>query len=365
VKLSKIRAIAANPALSGKELRALRLQMESINLGVKNDVLAVEAIRAKYKVASSNDLQARRAAGLSHKISSISPLVPVIVVSQAESYSLHFSGYLLPEMCLTVILASVLTLLAVGLGQARSKKSLAIESLIALRHGLSFILGLYFMQLFGATGVALFNGYVLSSTYIIALKMLTVFSGRFILSSSESYLRAHSRHLLEYPLTLTLAVLFMLLLVSAGHLISAFLALVGFSLNLYVLILFDATTAVAREAGVKYFYLSTVSSGLMLYGIFLIFLVTGTGHFLDISQILATETALVSIAEPLLQLALTFLLVGLFFKLSAFPGHLWAAEVYEGSPDPIMAFFMLPVKVAVLAFVIQLLATAFEPATVL
>jgi NADH-quinone oxidoreductase subunit N len=114
----------------------------------------------------------------------------------------------------------------------------------------------------------------------------------------------------------------MLLLVGAGHLISAFLALVGFSLNLYVLILFDATTAVAREAGVKYFYLSTISSGLMLYGIFLIFLITGTGHFLDISQILATEGELVAIAEPLLQLALTFLFVGLFFKLSAFPGHL-------------------------------------------
>jgi NADH-quinone oxidoreductase subunit N len=249
-------------------------------------------------------------------------LLPVVAVTPIDGYPLHFFGHMLPELGLTVILTVTLTLLAVGLGQARSKKALALESLVALRHGLSFVLALYFIQICCASEAVLFNGYVLTSTYIVALKMLTVFSGRFILSNSENYLRTHSRHLLEYPITLTLAVLFMLLLVSAGHLISAFLALVGFSLNLYVLILFDATTAVAREAGVKYFYLSTVSSGLMLYGIFLIFLVTGTGHFLDISQILATETALVTLAEPLLKLALTFLLVGLFFKLSAFPGHL-------------------------------------------
>jgi NADH-quinone oxidoreductase subunit N len=288
---------------------------------------------------------------------------PIVHVTSAESYPFQFLGTFLPELTLTAMLAIVLTLLAVELGQGRSKKDLALESLVSLRQGLTFIAALYFLQLCYGIATPLFNGYVLTSPYTLVLKMLTVLSGRFILSSSEGYLHHHPRHLLEYPVVMTLAVLFMLLLVGAGHLISAFLALVGFSLNLYVLILFDATSAVAREAGIKYFYLSTISSGLMLYGTFLLFLVLGSGHFFEIGQILATETELIAAASNLLQLGLTFLLIGLFFKLSAFPGHLWAAEVYEGSPDPITAFFMLPVKVAVLAFLLQLLTTAFEPAT--
>jgi NADH-quinone oxidoreductase subunit N len=361
LKTAPLRAQGRKPTATMSQLKALRVKIARVVSMSKTEMAAVDGALQRSKMSYLADLRSRRIQGQAGN-SVLSFVLPVVTVTPADASSLHFLGYLLPELGLTVLLAIVLTLLAVGLGQARSKKNLALESLAALRHGLSFVLGLYVMQLCCSSEVSFFNGYVLTSAYIIALKFLVVFSGRFILSSSESYLRAHPRHLLEYPITLTLAVLFMLLLVSAGHLISAFLALVGFSLNLYVLILFDATTAVAREAGVKYFYLSTISSGLMLYGIFLIFLITGTGHFLDIGQILATESELVTLAEPLLQLAITFLFVGLFFKLSAFPGHLWAAEVYEGSPDPIMAFFMLPVKVAVLAFVLQLLATAFEPA---
>ena len=132
----------------------------------------------------------------------------------------------------------------------------------------------------------------------------------------------HRRHLLEYPLVLTTALLFMLILVGAGNLVAAFLALVGFSLNLYVLVLFDATSAVAREAGVKYFYLSTLSSGLLVYGIFLLFLVTGTTNLAEINQVLATDTELVNSSKGLIQLSVSLILTGLFFKLSAFPGHL-------------------------------------------
>lgn len=119
-----------------------------------------------------------------------------------------------------------------------------------------------------------------------------------------------------------MAVLFLVLLVGASHLVSAFIAIVGFSLNLYVLVLFDATSAVAREAGVKYFYLSTLSSGLMIYSIFLIMLVLGTGNLFEMAQILSSNVQLSSAAASLLHLGITFLLVGLFFKLSAFPGHM-------------------------------------------
>lgn len=114
----------------------------------------------------------------------------------------------------------------------------------------------------------------------------------------------------------------MVLLVGSGHLISAFLALVGFSLNIYVLIFFSAPSAVVREAGIKYFYLSAFSSGLFIYGTFLVFLVTGTGHFYELSTILTYATEMQTTGLGVLQLAVAFILTGLFFKLSAFPGHL-------------------------------------------
>lgn len=258
----------------------------------------------------------------------------------------------------------ILGALAVELGEGRSKRTLALDSLFALQDALGYTIILLAIQLIAGGTEALFNGYLLTSSYVVTLKLLTVISGRVILDSSEAYMRNHSRHLLEYPLVFVLAILFMLLLVGAGHLISAFMALVGFSLNLYVLVLFDAPTAMAREAGIKYFYLSAFSSGLMLYGIFLLFLVTGTGHFSEMGQFLATQPEIFGTGRALLEYGILFLLIGLFFKLSAFPGHLWAAEVYEGSPDPITAVFMLPVKVAVLSFVLQFLTVALEPVCV-
>lgn len=238
------------------------------------------------------------------------------------SYFTQFFVDFLPEMTLTFMITAILAQVAIALGQGQSKKALAFASLVAFRQGLTFIIALYLLQFAFISTHSVFNGYVVVSEYVVGFKLLVAYSGRFILSESELYLKNHSRHLLEYPVAMTLAILFMLLLVGSVHLVSAFLALVGFSLNLYVLILFDATHVVAREAGIKYFYLSAMSSGLMLYGIFLIFLILGTGHFHEIGQLLSTESALAGLSGGLLHLALVFLLIGLFFKLSAFPGHL-------------------------------------------
>ena len=134
----------------------------------------------------------------------------------------------------------------------------------------------------------LFNSYVYTSSTVAWLKLLTILSGQFILVNSTHYINKHTRVLFEYPLILVLSILFMALLVGAHDTITAFLTIVGFSLNLYVLILFDATSAVAREAGIKYFYLSTVSSGLLVYGVFLLFLASETGHLTEIGQVLAS-----------------------------------------------------------------------------
>ena len=121
---------------------------------------------------------------------------------------------------------------------------------------------------------------------------------------------------------MSLATLLILLIIGASHFVSAFIALVGFSLNLYVLIFSDAATAAVREGGVKYFYLSTLSSGIILYGIFLFYFISQTGQFFEISQLFSTDFELAMSSSILVKVAVVFILVGLFFKLSAFPGHL-------------------------------------------
>lgn len=272
---------------------------------------------------------------------------------------------LLPELILATMLSYLLVALAIELGNGRSKKVLALETLKALRYGISYVIILYVYNLLQASPETLFNGYMHVNSYVLSLKIVVAATGRSILSNSEEYIQESSHDLLEYPLIFVLALLFMLFLVGAGHLISAFISLVGFSLNLYILILFDAPHAMAREAGVKYFYLSAFSSGLMLYGVFLLFFTLGTGHFHEMNQVISTNAEALNLGGTTLHYGLLFFLVGVFFKLSAFPGHLWAAEVYEGSPDPITAFFMLPVKVAVLAFVMQLLAVGLGAAVAL
>jgi len=228
----------------------------------------------------------------------------------------------LPEIFLALIITYLLAILAIEMGNGRSKKLLALESLPALREALSYVMILYAVELIHGTASYMFSGYAQSNSYTIAMKLLTVICGYYVLVNSEKFLYEHPRHLLEYPIVMVLAILFMTLLVGAAHLISAFIALIGFSLNLYVLILFDAPSAMAREAGIKYFYLSAFSSGLMLYGIFLLFFVFGTGHFRDMNQIILTNSEILSSGYRLLLCGVIFLLIGLFFKLSAFPGHL-------------------------------------------
>lgn len=229
---------------------------------------------------------------------------------------------LLPEVTLTLIISYVLTALALELGEGRSKKLLALETLDTLRHSLALVGVLYALQFSVGGTHNLLNGYFITNDYVVALKLLTLISTLFIFNNSAIYLEEHLQNLLEYPLVLALALLFMLLLIGSSNLITAFLAVVGFSLNLYVLVLFDAADSVAREAGAKYFYLSTFSSGLMIYGIFVLFVLAGTANYREMGQIFLANSEVTTYHVNLLQAGVMLLLTGLFFKLSAFPGHL-------------------------------------------
>lgn len=156
-----------------------------------------------------------------------------------------------------------------------------------------------------------FNGYLSADAFGTYIKVLTLLTTCYIATRSPYLMRGQ-----EYPLMFALCTLFLLLMVSSHHLLGTFFAIIGFSLCLYILILFDAPYAAAREAGIKYFYLSTFSTGVMLYGIFLLSTLTPSLQYEDIAQALAKTTSHIA------RFGCFFTLAGFFFKLSAFPGQL-------------------------------------------
>jgi NADH-quinone oxidoreductase subunit N len=249
--------------------------------------------------------------------------------------------------------------LALELAADRLPKALAIECWDAACYVLSFISLLYMLQLLGSIPSEPFaHGYLYASRGLTYSKLFISLASLFVLSLSETYIREHTRHILEFSLVILVGVLLLLLLVSSNNLMILFLTLSGFSLNLYILILYDGADAASREASLKYFYLSTLSAGMILFGILLIYTTVGDAGYQAIRFYM--DSPIDNHARTVIAFGVLFLLLGFFFKLSAFPGHLWAVEVYEGSPLPIMAFFVVPVKVAIFVTFLRLLSTGLQ-----
>jgi len=221
-------------------------------------------------------------------------------------------------MLLTVIIYLV-KVTAIELGENRRKRVLAIENLHAAVIAIFVLPPLYILQALTVDETPFLGGYFFSSFGISLSKCLLAASVIFVIYASNSYLRRNNRHLLEYPITLLLSVLLLLCLVGANNLMTLFLTIGGFSMTLYVLILFDLYARATREAAIKYFYLSAISAGLIIYGTLLLYCVTGTAAYAELRVALSnceiTSVSLVSVG-------LLFIIFGLFFKLSAFPTHL-------------------------------------------
>jgi NADH-quinone oxidoreductase subunit N len=217
--------------------------------------------------------------------------------------------------------------------------------------------------------VFLFEMYFVFDFYTTVLKFAVVMTTILVLLASYDFLSDVNRVRIEYPVLVVFSMLFLCLLISSYNFISMFISIVGFSLNLYVLLLIDKHPA-SREAGVKYFYLSTFSTGLMLFGIFILYFVFHTTDFYFFKLLSSGNTSILpsatlidlhipnltsSFVSNITLTAISFIMIGFFFKLAAFPCHWWTPEVYDGSPDPVMAFFILPVKIATFGFFVRLL----------
>jgi NADH-quinone oxidoreductase subunit N len=197
-----------------------------------------------------------------------------------------------------------------------------------------------------------FGGSFIVDDFARFLKILALIGSAATLILSAEFLSNPSSRIFEYSILVLLSSLGMMVLISAGDLIMLYLGLELMSLSLYVVAASNRDNAKSTEAGLKYFVLGALSSGMLLYGASLIYGFTGTVSFAGIAAVAKTGSAGIVFG-------LVFLLAGLCFKVSAVPFHMWTPDVYEGAPTPVTAFFASAPKVAALAVFTRVALTAF------
>jgi NADH-quinone oxidoreductase subunit N len=208
----------------------------------------------------------------------------------------------------------------------------------------------------------LFEGAFVVDSFARFMKVLTLVSSAAALILSFDYMRQMRALKFEYPVLVLLATAGMLMMISANDLIALYIGLELQSLALYVLAAIRRDDPRSSEAGLKYFVLGALSSGMLLYGASLIYGFTGSTGFPAIAA--AAKAAAGSGAEQNVGVivGLVFLLVGLAFKVSAVPFHMWTPDVYEGAPTPVTAFFSAAPKIAAMALLMRVTLAGFAGA---
>ena len=259
---------------------------------------------------------------------------------------MQLSAYypLLPELLLAV---GAMALLMVGAVLGETSTNLVTGCALFLL----LIVGLLVLAI-PADKSVLFGGSFVVDGFGRFMKVLALIGSGAAIVMSIGFLELPSRQMFEYAVLILLATTGMMVLISAGDLIALYLGLELMSLSLYVVAAIDRDSVRSTEAGLKYFVLGALSSGMLLYGCSLIYGFTGTVTFAGIASA-ATEGGVG------LTFGLVFLFAGLCFKISAVPFHMWTPDVYQGAPTPITAFFAAAPKVAAMAIFLRVALTAF------
>jgi NADH-quinone oxidoreductase subunit N len=199
-----------------------------------------------------------------------------------------------------------------------------------------------------------FGGAFVVDTFGRVMKVLTLFGSAVAVILSVQFMKRDRSQRFEYPILVLLATVGMLMMISANNLIALYMGLELQSLALYVVAAINRDSARASEAGLKYFVLGALSSGMLLYGSSLVYGFTGSTAFPQIAEALAAHGAGIGLI-----FGLVFIIAGLAFKISAVPFHMWTPDVYEGAPTPVTAFFAAAPKVAAMALLIRVMVTPF------
>jgi len=251
--------------------------------------------------------------------------------------------YILPELFLSL---AIMNLLMLGVFV---KKSFKLVNLLTI-FSLVFVIALVLNQ--PDEVIKIFNESYIIDKLSIFMKVLTLLFCLFVLLSSKDYIKSNNIDIIEYPIIILASTLGMILMISSYDLIVFYLGLELQSLGLYILASFKRNNERSTEAGLKYFVLSALASGLLLYGCSLIYGFTGSTNFEIISKNL-------SVSNTAAVFGIVFIIVGLAFKVSAVPFHMWTPDVYEGSPTSVTSFFALVPKIAAITVFIRFMYVPF------
>ncbi len=251
----------------------------------------------------------------------------------------------LPEIFISL---SIMFLLVLGVFKKNSSNLIFNISLLALLFAAIITLN----ETFSIKHVTMFNESVVIDYMASLMKIITLVGAFLVLIISPNYLKTFKIFKIEYPILILSSVLGMMVMISSNDLMVFYMGLELQSLALYVLATFNRDQLKSSEAGLKYFVLSALSSGLLLYGCSLVYGFSGSTNFDVISSQLNSN-------EYVLTFGIVFILVGLAFKISAVPFHMWAPDVYEGSPTSVTLFFTMIPKIAALTVFIRFLYVPF------
>ncbi len=261
--------------------------------------------------------------------------------------SLYLSS---PEIILS---GTSLLLLLVAAWRPNGGRFISYASIAALIFGMIYAAG-FLQDANTAKGVLIYEGLYREDGFG-SFAMILIFGAAAIsLLISPKYLEERASMRAEYPVLILLACVGMAIMVSASDLLTLYIGLELNSLAAYVLASFSRADERSAEAGLKYFVLGALASGILLYGMSLIYGFTGATGFEQIGAAMTHGKAGVGLI-----FGIVFMLSGLAFKLSAAPFHMWTPDVYEGSPTPVTAFFASAPKVAATALTIRIVTTAF------
>ena len=262
----------------------------------------------------------------------------------------------LPELFLALI---IMALMMLGVfHKTGGKEDVKASRLISLLSVISLLLAILLVSTLSGGRMTTFANMFVSDTFAVYCKVLVLTGSALAIVLSFRFQERHDMARFEYAILIVFATLGMMMMISANDLISLYVGLELQSLSLYVIAAFQRDDTRSTEAGLKYFVLGAVASGMLLYGASLIYGFTGATNFDQLAELFhgadGGQEASIGVI-----FGIVFILAGLAFKVSAVPFHMWTPDVYEGAPTPVTAFFSVAPKIAALALLIRVMVGPF------
>src|ERR1700730_5511066 len=259
---------------------------------------------------------------------------------------------LAPAVPEIVLVCAAMALLIIGVVRGEGSSRLVSWLSVAV-----LITTLVVAGLLGGERQIGFYGMFINDAFAVFMKALVLLGSAVTIIMGLRYNEEHGIARFEFPVLVLLATTGMMVMISANDLITLYLGLELQNLALYVVASFNRDSVRSSEAGLKYFVLGALSSGMLLYGASLIYGFAGTPAFDDLTKLLTGGAPV----DTGILIGLVFVIVGLAFKVSAVPFHMWTPDVYEGAPTPVSAFFAVAPKLAALALFIRFMIAPFGP----